>query len=470
MTDDFGGRAVTAGPTVPPERMDAVFQALGDVAYELAPDGRYLGCYGKLEWWRARPEELLGRDVRAVLPPAVGHKAAEAVAQVCRDGGLCVLDHALGPASEGRHCETRLVRLENGNALAVVRDVHDRRLAEESLRESEARFRLMADSSPVMLWRSGRTSECDYFNQVWLTFTGRPLERELGSGWAEGVHPEDVQRCMVTYMDAFVERRGFRMEYRLRRGDGEYRWVLDTGVPRFSLRGEFEGFIGSCIDITELREAQERARRLNEELEARLREREVLLREVHHRVKNNLQLISSLINLQMASGEVSAATAEEGRIRIRSMALVHEKLYESQSLADVDLATYARDLVRMVEAAIGQPGRVQVQVEAQPVSLGVDQAIPCGLLLNELLTNALKHAFPGGRRGRVDVAVRRAGERSVVVEVKDDGVGLPASLDLTAPDTLGMAMVQKLSQQLGAELSVDREPGARVRFAFQVKP
>lgn len=447
----------------------AVLQALGDVVFELDPAGHYLGCYGKLEGARTALEELVGRDVREVLSPAVGLKAAEAVAQVCRGGGVLTLDHALGPVADGRHYETRLARLENGNALAVVRDVHERRQAEDALRESEARFRLMADHSPVMLWRSGRTSECDYFNQVWLAFTGRPLERELGAGWAEGVHPEDVQQCMLTYMDAFVERRGFRMEYRLRRGDGEYRWVLDTGLPRFSLRGEFEGFIGSCIDITELREAQERARRLNAELEARLREREVLLREVHHRVKNNLQLISSLISLRLASVEGAADLAEEGRIRIRSMALVHEKLYESQSLADVDLSTYAQDLVRMVEAAIGQPGRVQVRVEAQPVSLGVDQAIPCGLLINELLTNALKHAFPDGRRGRVEVSVSRKGDKSVMVEVRDDGVGLPASLDLTAPATLGMAMVQKLTQQLEAELFVDREPGARVRFAFRVR-
>ena len=447
----------------------AVLRALGDAAYELSPDGRYLGCYGTLEGAGGPAEALLGRHVREVLPPAVAEKAADAVAQVCRDGAVRTLDLALGPAAAGRHHETRLVRMDGGNVLAVVRDVHERKQSEELLRESEARFRLMADHSPVMLWRSGRTSECDYFNQVWLAFTGRPLERELGSGWAEGVHPEDFQHCMVTYMDAFVERRGFRMEYRLRRGDGEYRWLLDTGVPRFSLRGEFEGFIGSCIDITDLREAQERARRLNAELEARLREREVLLREVHHRVKNNLQLISSLINLQLASGEGAAALAEEGRIRIRSMALVHEKLYESQSLADVDLSAYARDLVQMVEGAIGQPGRVAVRVEAQPVSLGVDQAIPCGLLINELLTNSLKHAFPDGRRGRVDVTVSRVGPESVRVEVRDDGVGLPATLDLASPATLGMAMVQKLTQQLEAELSIDREPGARVRFAFRVK-
>ncbi|HVE82020.1 MAG TPA: histidine kinase dimerization/phosphoacceptor domain -containing protein, partial [Myxococcales bacterium] len=436
------------GRPLPLDRIPAVLEALGDAVYELTADGRYAGCYGG----EGEGESVLGRHLREVLPDGLGRRAAEVVGGVCRDGRVRTLDYALGPGGEGRHFETRLVRLENGNALAVVRDVHERRLAEEALRESEARFRLMADHSPVMLWRSGRNSECDYFNQVWLAFTGRPLERELGAGWAEGVHPEDFQECMDTYLDAFVARRGFRMEYRLRRGDGEYRWILDTGVPRFSLRGEFEGFIGSCIDITELREAQERARRLNEELEARLREREVLLREVHHRVKNNLQLISSLINLQMGHGGDPSALVEEGRIRIRSMALVHEKLYESESLADVDLASYARDLARMVEAAIGRPGRVELRVEAEQVLLGVDQAIPCGLLLNELLTNALKHAFPDGLSGAVVVKVAPAGDGSVAVEVGDNGVGLPPALDLTRPATLGMAMVQRLSQQLDAKL------------------
>src|SRR5262245_59780942 len=246
---------MAAGIPIAPERVSALLEALGDAVYELAPDGRYLGCYGSPGVLRLSPAELLGRDLREVLPPAVGQRAAEVVAQVCHDGASRTLDLSLGPLDEGRHYETRLVRLDNGNALAVVRDVHERRLQEEALRESEARFRLMADHSPVMLWRSGRTSEFDYFNQVWLAFTGRPLDRELGMGWAEGVHKEDFRHCMATYLDAFIQRRGFRMECRLRRGDGEYRWVLDTGVPRFSLRGEFEGFIGSCIDITELREA-----------------------------------------------------------------------------------------------------------------------------------------------------------------------------------------------------------------------
>jgi formate hydrogenlyase transcriptional activator len=123
--------------------------------------------------------------------------------------------------------------------------------ATNALRESEERFQLMADAAPVMIWMSGIDKLCTYFNKNWLDFTGRPLETELGEGWSEGVHPDDLKRCLNTYVRAFNARQGFQMEYRLRRFDGEYRWILDAGAPRVGCDGAFEGYIGSCIDITD---------------------------------------------------------------------------------------------------------------------------------------------------------------------------------------------------------------------------
>jgi len=135
--------------------------------------------------------------------------------------------------------------------------VEQRRHAERLLRESEIRFRTMANTAPVLIWMSGTDKLCDFFNQVWLDFTGRPLEAELGNGWADGVHPDDLEQCLHIYQTAFDARRPFRMEYRLRDRDGVYRWLLDIGVPRFDPDHTFRGYIGSALDITEQRQAHE---------------------------------------------------------------------------------------------------------------------------------------------------------------------------------------------------------------------
>ncbi len=143
----------------------------------------------------------------------------------------------------------------------------------DRLLQGDAPLRILGDSAPVLLWMSGPDGRCTYFNSRWLEFTGRTLPDEIGDAWAEGVHPEDLQTCIDTYMGAFVERRPFRMEYRLRRADGVFRWVLDTGVPRFGIDDRFEGYIGSCIDVTELREAREGLARGAVELEEKVRAR-----------------------------------------------------------------------------------------------------------------------------------------------------------------------------------------------------
>src|SRR6266446_6502429 len=145
-------------------------------------------------------------------------------------------------------------------ARGVSRDITKRKIAEKQLRESEARFRTVADSAPVLIWMSGPDKLCTFFNKGWLDFTGRTMEQELGKGWTEGVHADDLDHCLEVYGNSFNARRPFTMEYRLRRNDGEYRWVLDNGIPRFASDGAFLGYIGSCIGITERKLEEERFR------------------------------------------------------------------------------------------------------------------------------------------------------------------------------------------------------------------
>src|SRR5262245_40286179 len=190
---------------------------------------------------------------------------------------------------------------------SLMIDVAERKHAETVLRESENRFRLMADTAPVMIWLAGPDRLCTYCNKPWLDFRGRTLDQELGEGWTEGIHADDFQRCVHTYGHAFDARSPFRMEYRMRRFDGQYRWVLDTGVPRLDSDGTFEGYIGSCLDVTEqkemmdaLRESQREARELTGRvLLAQETERRRIARELHDDLNQSLSFLS--VQLDMLS-------------------------------------------------------------------------------------------------------------------------------------------------------------------------
>lgn len=180
--------------------------------------------------------------------------------------------------------------------VAYLRDITARKEAETALTESESRFRHMADAAPVLLWMTGSDTLCTYFNKTWLDFTGRTLEQEIGNGWAEGVHPEDYHRCLETYVNAFDARQRFEMDYRLRRWDGDYRWILDTGTPRHDPDGQFLGYIGSCVDITERKQA-----------EAELLRSEAQLRSESERNQLLLQVASDGIHILDASGHIVVA-------------------------------------------------------------------------------------------------------------------------------------------------------------------
>jgi two-component sensor histidine kinase len=223
-------------------------------------------------------------------------------------------------------------------------------------------------------------------------------------------------------------------------------------------------WVGIHLEITERRRYENR-------LEASLREKEVIIKEVHHRVKNNMQVISGFLQLQSnyLSDPVAIEKLNESQRRVKTMALVHEKLYQSKSLEFINTAEYIRSLVSDLMDSYAVDTAVDVKVDVDNVSVNLDTAIPCGLIINELMTNCLKYAFKGRTTGNISLDLHLGADHTFTLIVADDGAGLPPDYDARSTATLGTQLVQVLVRQLGGEMKVTSENGARFEIVFPEK-
>ncbi len=306
-------------------------------------------------------------------------------------------------------------------------DITDRRRAEASLRESEQRFRLVADAAPVLIWLRGTDKLCYWFNQPWLAFTGRSMEQEVGNGWAEGVHPDDFDRCLQTYIAAFDARTPFSMEYRLRRHDGEFRWLIDNGVPRYGADGEFDGYIGSCVDVTEYKNA-------DAELRDADRRKDEFLATLAHELRNPLAPIRNGLQVMRLSGSDDSIVVEVRSMMERQLnqmiRLVDDLLDVSRITRDnlnlkkqqVELAAVIRSAVETSRPLIEQADHtITVTVPQTPIYLAADLTRLAQVFSN-LLNNSAKYTPAGGRIWLVVEGF----ENEVAVTVGDNGLGIPA--------------------------------------------
>jgi PAS domain S-box-containing protein len=368
--------------------------------------------------------------------------------------------------------------------IAVIRDITDRKLTEERLRETESRFQNMADAAPVLLWMSGTDGLCTFFNQTWLAFTGRALEEEWGVGWAEGIHFEDFQRCMDTYLASFNARKVFEMEYRLKRHDGEFRWILDRGTPRYGPGGKFAGYIGSCVDITDRKQ-------LETQLVKAVRDRDDFLSIASHELRTplttlRLEIESLRRSLRLrpekalTSGQLARNVEVAGAQTARLVALV-ENLLDVSRLAsgrlelqttEFDLSDLVTDVVNRLRPAL-EAARCPAEIVEQTTIVGKWDRLRLDQVLSNLLSNAIKY----GAGHAIEVRLRR-GHAYARIEVRDHGIGIAADdqdrifqrFERAASGThyggfgLGLWISREIVMALGGSIELESAPGKGSTF------
>jgi PAS domain S-box-containing protein len=338
----------------------------------------------------------------------------------------------------------------------------------EALRASEGRFRQVLETISLIGVMLDAKGNIVLINDYLLRLTGWRAEELRERNWFETFLPPEIrteieERIFLRLIQDGVDPMHFENEILTR--SGERRLVAWNNTVLRDGAGVVTGVASIGEDITDRRQAEGK-------LLASLREKEALLKEVHHRVKNNLQIVASLLRLESGRSEhlMTKYVLQEMHGRIRAMALLHESLYRNAKFERIDLAAYLRQLVAYLGRSLGSAtGAIQFDLKFDAVEVGADEAIPCGLIINELVTNSVKHGFPNGGTGVVTIELQHAAlPGEVQLCVRDNGVGLPAGFDPTTVKSLGMQLVADLARQLGGRLAVG--PGPMFTVAFRAAP
>ena len=434
-----------------------------------------------------------------VVHPGDSERVKQVVQHILEHGGEYEIEYRITrPDGSIRWIAThgRVELDERGKpvlARGVSRDVTERKIAEEELRESEARFRTVANAAPVMIWMSGPDKLCTFFNKGWLDFTGRSLEQELGNGWAEGVHREDIDRCLDVYQNSFNARESFTMEYRLRRSDGEYRWLLDSGTPRFASDGAFLGYIGSCIDITERKAAEEEARRRREQVE--LLGRVSLLGEMTASLAHELDQPLAAI---LSNATAAMQYLEQGKLDPEQLQEIltdvvgdgrraHDIMHNVRSAIKKGSAIRGRINLNDVVKAVTHMVHLDAAAHFCKVEMSLARNLPAiegdPSQIQQVLINLVRNAFdamrdtpPSGRK--VEIATTYNGDGTICVAVRDYGSGIPEptlerlfeQFFTTKEEGLGMglAIVRSIVEAHGGSIAAENADGGGARFHFRL--
>jgi PAS domain S-box-containing protein len=312
---------------------------------------------------------------------------------------------------------------------------------------ADSQFRAMADFLPQLVWFTDHRGGTIWYNRRWYEYTGSNPDAMEGWGWVGAVHPDHAERALKGFRDAWEAGTAWEDTYPLRRHDGEYHWFLARAAPFRDSRGKLVRWLGTNTDINDRIEAE--------------RLQKLLTREVNHRVKNNLALVAGLLNMQARDLKGEARTAVgEAALRVSTVAQMHDLFWRHASSRTVNLGLLVSELCQGLQHTWPLH---RLTFEVEPLEVPVAKAMPVALILNELATNAFKHAYGTANTGEVRVRLSRSAPGEIQLEVRDFGRGLPPGFDLAATHgSLGMKVIGALVRQIGARLDVGAaDPGAR---------
>ena len=412
-------------------------------------------------------DEVLGKNLSILFSDE--HEMAKVIDRITGQGSLA--NEIINRKKDGTFfisfLSASVLKNEKGEivgAMGVSRDITAIKKAEEELRLSEERHRAIYDQAYIGIARIAKMGRFLLVNERLCDMLDYSSEELYKKTFYELGLPEEVEEGLVDWDQLLSGRiKNFSREQTYVRKDGE---LLSANVTVSLVRDSNDNpnyFVAVFEDITERKEYER-------QLEESIKEKEVLLKEVHHRVKNNMQVISSILNLQSSyiSDENALAILRESQDRIKSMSFVHESLYQSKTLSEVNFAEYIQNITRNLYHSYGRPeGGIELEFELENLYLNLDTSIPCGLIINEIVSNSLKYAFQGRERGKIKIEFSKLSDGRLKLIVSDDGIGLAEDFDIENAESLGLQLVTTLITQVSGELEIDVSSGTKFNIVFK---